>query len=94
MAVDGARSLVGLVGAVYLVERDLTGQGALLVERAINGAPLMAPSLFTNMGALGLIVLLDPNALYPKADVSLQHLQVTVNWKKELEVSRILFNKY
>ena len=53
--------LVGLVGAVLHIEHDLTGQGALLVERAINGAPLMAPLLFANMGALGLIVLLHPD---------------------------------
>ncbi len=58
----GLMILVGLVGAVLHIERDLTGQGALLVERAINGAPLMAPLLFANMGALGLIVLLDPKA--------------------------------
>jgi hypothetical protein len=64
----GLLILVGLVGALLHVERDLTGQGALLVERAINGAPLMAPLLFANMGALGLIVLLDPKAAALKAD--------------------------
>jgi hypothetical protein len=53
--------LVGLVGAVLHIERDLTGQGALLVERAIHGAPLMAPLLFANMGALGIIILLHPD---------------------------------
>jgi hypothetical protein len=52
---------VGLVGAVLHVQRDLTGQGALLLERAIHGAPLLAPLLFANMGALGLMLLLDPN---------------------------------
>jgi hypothetical protein len=57
----GLLMLVGVTGAVLHIERDLTGQGALLVERAINGAPLMAPLLFANMGALGLIVLLDPD---------------------------------
>jgi MprA protease rhombosortase-interaction domain-containing protein len=60
LATMGLMILVGLVGAVLHIERDLTGQGALLVERAIHGAPLMAPLLFANMGALGLIVLLDP----------------------------------
>ncbi|MBE0695375.1 MAG: hypothetical protein IH586_00470, partial [Anaerolineaceae bacterium] len=56
----GLMVLVGLVGAYLHVEHDLTGQGALLVERAIRGAPLMAPLLFANMGALGVMVLLDP----------------------------------
>jgi hypothetical protein len=54
--------LVGLVGLGLHIEQDLTGQGTLLIERAINGAPLMAPLLFANMGALGLIVLLDPKS--------------------------------
>lgn len=53
--------IVGLVGAILHIQQDLTGQGVLLIERAINGAPLMAPMLFANMGALGLMVLLDPN---------------------------------
>ena len=54
--------VVGLVGAGLHVQRDLTGQGALLTERFIRGAPLLAPLLFANMGALGLIVLMDPQA--------------------------------
>jgi hypothetical protein len=33
-----------------------------MVERLIRGAPTMAPLLFANMGAMGLIVLLDPKA--------------------------------
>ena len=53
-------ALVGVVGAVLHVERNLTGQGVLMVERLIRGAPMLAPLLFANMGALGLIVLLDP----------------------------------
>jgi len=57
----GLMILVGLVGAVLHVERDLTGQGQLLLERAIHGAPLMAPLLYANMGALGLMLLLDPS---------------------------------
>lgn len=57
----GLMILVGLVGAVLHIERDLTGQGQLLLERAIHGAPLMAPLLYANMGALGLMLLLDPS---------------------------------
>jgi hypothetical protein len=60
LAAMGLMVLVGLVGALLHVEHDLTGQGAFLVERAIRGAPLMAPLLFANMGALGVMILLHP----------------------------------
>ncbi len=53
---------VGVVGAVLHVERNLTSQGVLLTERFIRGAPTLGPLLFANMGALGLIILLDPQA--------------------------------
>ncbi|MBN1887867.1 MAG: hypothetical protein JW850_07740 [Thermoflexales bacterium] len=53
--------LVGLVGFVLHVQTNLVGQNAIVVERFIRGAPFLAPLLFCNMGALGLIVLLDPN---------------------------------
>jgi hypothetical protein len=52
--------LVGLVGAGLHVAEDLTTMNVLVVERFLRGAPLLAPLLFCNMGALGLIVLLGP----------------------------------
>jgi glucan phosphoethanolaminetransferase (alkaline phosphatase superfamily) len=51
--------LVGAVGAVLHVENNLSVGGAIVVERFIRGAPLMAPLLFANMGLLGLVVLFD-----------------------------------
>ncbi|MEW5960908.1 MAG: hypothetical protein AB1801_24545 [Chloroflexota bacterium] len=51
---------VGLVGAVLHVNANLTAEGAVVTERFIRGAPFLAPLLFCNLGALGLIVLLDP----------------------------------
>ncbi len=51
---------VGAVGAGLHVLANRTGQGALIIERMIRGAPVLAPLLFANMGLLGLIVLLDP----------------------------------
>lgn len=63
IAAMGLMILVGLVGAVLHIERDLTGQGQLLLERVIHGAPLMAPLLYANMGALGLMLLLDPDPM-------------------------------
>lgn len=52
--------LVGIVGAVLHVQFDLTAQRAIVPERFLRGAPFLAPLLFANMGALGLIALLDP----------------------------------
>jgi hypothetical protein len=54
--------VVGLVGAWLHVNHNLTGQGAVISERFLRGAPFLAPLLFANMGALGIIVLLDPKA--------------------------------
>jgi hypothetical protein len=54
--------LTGLIGAVLHVEDNLTSRGAFVLERFIRGAPFLAPLLFANMGALGLIVMLDPRS--------------------------------
>jgi hypothetical protein len=54
--------IVGLIGAWLHIDYNLTGQGAIIGERFLRGAPLMAPLLYANMGAIGLIVLLDPKA--------------------------------
>ncbi|MCJ7514189.1 MAG: hypothetical protein MUO23_14650 [Anaerolineales bacterium] len=53
--------LVGLVGAGLHVSVDLTEMNVLVIERFLRGAPVLAPLLFCNMGALGLIVLLGPD---------------------------------
>lgn len=53
--------LVGLVGAGLHVEVDMTTMNVLVFERFVRGAPVLAPLLFCNMGALGLIVLLGPD---------------------------------
>jgi hypothetical protein len=52
--------LVGIVGAILHVQFDLTAQRTIVPERFLRGAPFLAPLLFANMGALGLIALLDP----------------------------------
>ncbi len=51
---------VGVVGALLHVLDNLTAQGTILGERFIRGAPFLAPLLFSNMGALGLIAMLEP----------------------------------
>ena len=55
--------LVGVIGFYLHFSEDLTSKGTLLIERFIRGAPPLAPLLFTNIGAIGLIVLFDPDEL-------------------------------
>jgi hypothetical protein len=52
--------LVGVVGALLHINANLIAGGTVVPERFIRGAPFLAPLLFCNMGALGLIALLDP----------------------------------
>ena len=52
--------LVGVVGLGLHISQNLTTQGVIVGERFIRGAPFLAPLLFTNIGAIGLIALLDP----------------------------------
>jgi hypothetical protein len=52
--------VVGLIGFGLHVAFNLGDQGAVVVERFLRGAPFLAPLLYCDMGALGLVVLLDP----------------------------------
>jgi hypothetical protein len=52
--------VVGLAGTVLHIQHNLVGQGTIVDERFIHGAPLLAPLLYTNMAVLGFIVLLAP----------------------------------
>ena len=52
--------LVGAVGAGLHISDNLTSGGEIIPERFIRGAPFLAPLLFSNMGLLGLITMLDP----------------------------------
>ncbi len=52
--------VVGVTGSVLHVNANLVAQSTFVPERFIRGAPFLAPLLFSNMGALGLIALLDP----------------------------------
>ncbi len=49
--------VVGLLGFLLHVEADLTSRGAIVIERFLRGAPFLAPMLFADMGALGLVAL-------------------------------------
>ncbi len=61
VAAMGLMLVTGLVGALLHVQDDLTAQGTFILERFIRGAPVLAPLLFSNMGMIGLVVLLDPH---------------------------------
>ena len=52
--------LVGVLGMVLHILRDLTSQDNIVYERFLRDAPILAPMLFSDIGTLGLIVLLDP----------------------------------
>jgi hypothetical protein len=52
---------VGLAGAWFHIQSNLTAEGTFVGERFLRGAPALAPLLFANMGILGLIALLDPS---------------------------------
>jgi len=53
-------ALTGMFGSYLHIQADLTAGGSIVLERLIRGAPVMAPMLFADMGAFGLIALLDP----------------------------------
>lgn len=52
---------VGPLGVVLHVLFDLGVGGAVIVERFLRGAPILAPMVFANMGLLGLLALFDPH---------------------------------
>lgn len=52
--------LTGMIGAGLHILDNLTTRNEFVVERFIRGAPFLAPLLFSNMGALGLINLFNP----------------------------------
>ena len=52
--------LVGILGVVLHILRNLAMDNAIVIERFLRGAPFLAPMLFSDMGALGLVILLDP----------------------------------
>ena len=52
--------VVGMVGAYFHIQADLTSQSTIVPERFLRGAPFMSPLLFSNMGIVGLFALLSP----------------------------------
>jgi hypothetical protein len=51
--------LAGALGAWFHVQSNLIAGNTVVIERFLRGAPFLAPLLYTNMGILGLIVLLE-----------------------------------
>ncbi|NLG98353.1 MAG: hypothetical protein GX491_13420 [Chloroflexi bacterium] len=52
--------LVGVIGAGLHAGENLASVGQFVSERFIRGAPIFAPMLFADIGAIGIIVLLKP----------------------------------
>ena len=52
--------LVGMLGSGLHVLQNLTAQGQVVDERFLRGAPVLAPLLFSDIGSIGLLALLDP----------------------------------
>jgi hypothetical protein len=55
-----AMIFTGLLGSYLHIRQDLTASGIVVLERFIRGAPVLAPMLFADMGAIGFIALLEP----------------------------------
>jgi len=54
--------LVGMLGSWFHVQSNLVGTATIVTERFLRGAPFLSPLLYSNMGMLGLMVLLPPGA--------------------------------
>ena len=52
--------VVGMVGTYFHILTDLNQESVIIPERFLRGAPILGPLLFSNMGILGLLVLLSP----------------------------------
>jgi len=52
--------LVGMLGSGLHVLQNLTAQGQIVDERFLRGAPVLAPLLFSDIGMIGLLALLNP----------------------------------
>lgn len=53
--------IVAVIGAVLHAMSNLTVNNAIVGERFIRGAPILAPLLFADIASLGIVVLLDPD---------------------------------
>lgn len=56
---------LGALGSALHVEANLVGESVVVAERFIRGAPFLAPLLFSNMGLLGIIAMMDPGEGVP-----------------------------
>ena len=52
--------LVGILGFGFHLSADLAGTGQMSLERILAFAPVFAPLLFSDLGALGLLVVAQP----------------------------------
>ncbi|HEY2389181.1 MAG TPA: hypothetical protein VGK30_19695 [Candidatus Binatia bacterium] len=62
---------IGALGAALHLRLDLGPGGQIVPERLLEGAPLMAPLLFSNMGIVGLVALLPDHPAPASATIPL-----------------------
>ena len=53
--------IVGVIGTFLHVYQDFTSQNVFVWERFVRGAPFLAPLLFADMAAFGLVLMMDPD---------------------------------
>jgi hypothetical protein len=53
--------IVAVTGMVLHILTNLSVDNAIVGERFIRGAPVLAPLLFADIASLGIVVLLDPD---------------------------------
>lgn len=51
--------VTGVLGLWLHIRADLTTGNVIVIERFLRGAPILAPLFYTDMGLLGLLVLID-----------------------------------
>jgi hypothetical protein len=59
-AAMAAMVATGLLGVWFHFADNVTTRGAIVAERFIRGAPIMAPLLYANVGLFGIVALMDP----------------------------------
>ncbi len=63
LASMGMIALVGLTGSVLHILDNLTLMDAVVGERFIRGAPILAPLLFADIASIGIVALMDPQEM-------------------------------
>ncbi len=53
--------VIGVTGTILHLQEVVTSQGVFIWERMVRGAPFLAPMLYADMAAFGLLLMMDPD---------------------------------